>query len=193
MPWLPKLVHNPTNHCLAHKIWTTPLTGHKDAESRYKCTVWYQLHFTLLSLGFIENSRHKIWFLYMAQKWIWLDLIALQWDWSVISKWSQSQTSDSNIPSPRCFIASLSHGFHLQTMEFRTNPMEFRANPSRIPIKFRGGQSLMRWRARFGQSIAISWISCFSIVLCLSFKCATSVCNHLTHLFTQVSDTTDSV
>ena len=109
----------------------------------------------------------------MAQKWIWLDLIALQWDWSVISKWSQSQTSDSNIPAPRCFIASLSHGFHLQTMEFRTNPMEFRANPSRIPIKFRGGQSLMRWRARFGQSIAISWISCFSIVLCLSFRCAT--------------------
>ena len=72
MPWLPKLVHNPTNHCLAHKIWTTPLTGHKDAESRYKCTVWYQLHFTLLGLGFIEYSRHKLSFFLRGTK---MDLI----------------------------------------------------------------------------------------------------------------------
>ena len=67
--------------------------------------------------------------------------------------------SDSNIPPPRRFVASLSHGFQPQTMEFRANPTEFRANPSRIPIKFRVGQSLMRWRAGFGQSVAISCLA----------------------------------
>ena len=76
--------------------------------------------------------------------------------------------SDSNIPPPRRFVASLSHGFQPQTMEFR-----IRRNFWRIRAAFRVGQSLMRWRAGFGQSAAISCsasplLSPFSTTTCLT-------------------------
>ena len=68
--------------------------------------------------------------------------------------------SDSNIPPPRRFVASLSHGFQPQTMEFR-----IRRNFWRIRAAFRVGQSLMRWRAGFGQSDASPLLSPFLNVL----------------------------
>ena len=76
--------------------------------------------------------------------------------------------SDSNIPPPRRFVASLSHGFQPQTVEFRANPTQFLANPSRIP---RGTvtDEVARWiwpicwHQLFGFSIVVAFLKYVTI------------------------------
>ena len=63
LPWLPPASNtHPPTYCLAHNISTTPLTRYnkEDAGGHYKCTVWYNLHFTLLGLGSTVHRAFKV-------------------------------------------------------------------------------------------------------------------------------------
>ena len=81
---------------------------------------------------------------------------------------SDSRVSFHNIPQPRRFVASLSHEFQPQTVEFRANPTEFLANPSRIP---RGTvtDEVARWiwpicwHQLFGFSIVVAFLKYVTI------------------------------